>query len=128
MIQGRDFIVFSDDWGRHPFSCQHIMKRFLPHSRVLWVNTIGMRPPSLSSYDLRRSFEKLVQWVGPRSKINGTGAIPENLSLVSPLGIPYNMVSAIRGLNARIGLSAVSRAIKKNNLNSPIVITTLPNT
>ncbi len=28
MMRGRDFIVFSDDWGRHPFSCQHIMEHF----------------------------------------------------------------------------------------------------
>jgi glycosyltransferase involved in cell wall biosynthesis len=128
MIKGRDFIVFSDDWGRHPFSCQHIMKRFLPHNRILWVNTIGMRPPSWSLYDVRRSLEKLAHWVGPRSKANGSGVNPENLSVVSPLGIPFNMVPAIRDLNARIGLSAVGRAIKENNLKDPIVITTLPNT
>ena len=41
------FIVFSDDWGRHPSSCQHLFRRLLPRYRTFWVNTIGMRRPRL---------------------------------------------------------------------------------
>jgi len=56
--EGRDFVVFSDDWGRHPFSCQHIMQHFLPRNRILWVNTIGMRLPRLTVYDVKRAVER----------------------------------------------------------------------
>jgi glycosyltransferase involved in cell wall biosynthesis len=122
MIKDRDFIVFSDDWGRHPCSCQHLIQRFLPHNRVLWVNTIGMRPPRVSLYDFRRSFEKLGSWLTPSADL------PGNLSIANPFSIPYNMVPAVRKLNARIGLSALKSKVRQSGLMNPIVITTLPNT
>ena len=66
-------IVFSDDWGRHPSSCQHLVRQLLFQNRlcchggcadcrdysVLWVNTIGTRRPGLNLADLgnRSQFE-----------------------------------------------------------------------
>ena len=41
-------LVFADDWGRHPSSCQHLISRLLDRHRVAWVNTVGMRPPRLT--------------------------------------------------------------------------------
>ena len=35
------FLVFADDWGRHPSSCQHLIRQLLARYPVLWVNTIG---------------------------------------------------------------------------------------
>ena len=56
----RNILIFSDDWGRHPSSCQHLARRLLRRHRVLWVNTIGMR--ALSSVpDRSRGFE-VRQW------------------------------------------------------------------
>lgn len=52
-------LVFSDDWGRHPSSCQHLVGRLLARHRVAWVNTIGMRPPRLDRSTFRRVAEKL---------------------------------------------------------------------
>ena len=40
-------LVFSDDWGRHQSSCQHLVKQLLDQYAVLWVNTIGTRAPRL---------------------------------------------------------------------------------
>ena len=48
------FIVFSDDWGEHPSSCQHIFKHIAKDYKVLWVNTIGMRNPTLSLRDAKK--------------------------------------------------------------------------
>lgn len=59
-------LVFSDDWGRHPSSCQHLVTRLLNRHRVLWVNTIGMRPPRLDLQTLRRGVGKISQWISPR--------------------------------------------------------------
>ncbi|MEL6108806.1 MAG: glycosyltransferase [Planctomycetota bacterium] len=44
------------------------MKRFLGTHHVLWVNTIGMRPPRLDWLTLRRGFEKIGGWVLPGRK------------------------------------------------------------
>lgn len=58
----RSLVVFSDDWGRHPSSCQHLIRQLLPRYRVLWVNTIGTRAPRLDWNTVRRVAEKLKQW------------------------------------------------------------------
>ncbi|MCC9601464.1 glycosyltransferase [Stieleria sp. JC731] len=65
------FLVFSDDWGRHPSSCQHLIRQLLPDHQVTWVNTIGMRPPRLDLITLRRGFEKLRGWAGTSAVAGG---------------------------------------------------------
>ncbi|GAB4136999.1 glycosyltransferase family 1 protein [Thermopirellula anaerolimosa] len=57
-------IVFADDWGRHPSSCQHLVRFLMARRNVLWVNTIGMRRPRLDRTTMRRGWEKLRQWLG----------------------------------------------------------------
>ena len=65
-------VVFSDDWGRHPSSAQHLIRQLLPRYRVDWVNTVGTHRPRLSLGDLRRGVEKLKGWTaasrGSRSR------------------------------------------------------------
>ena len=56
-------LVFSDDWGRHPSSCQHLIKRLLDRYDVVWVNTIGTRALRLNWVTIRRAFEKTVSWI-----------------------------------------------------------------
>ncbi|WP_421240023.1 hypothetical protein [Aeromonas enteropelogenes] len=47
-------VVLGEDWGQHPSSTQHLIKRLLPDYRVLWVNSIGLRRPRLNVRDLGR--------------------------------------------------------------------------
>ena len=55
MSEDAPLLVFSDDWGRHPSSCQHLVRHLLPRRRVTWVNTIGMRPPRLDLATAKRN-------------------------------------------------------------------------
>ena len=59
----KKLLVFSDDWGRHPSSCQHLIRQLLSQSSVTWVNTIGMRPPRFDLLTVRRGIEKLTGWL-----------------------------------------------------------------
>ncbi|MFN8705138.1 MAG: hypothetical protein ACK50J_00530, partial [Planctomyces sp.] len=65
-------LVFSDDWGRHPSSCQHIIRCLLNDFPVTWVNTIGTRAPRLDIATLRRVREKCVQWLKRSSDSQST--------------------------------------------------------
>jgi glycosyltransferase involved in cell wall biosynthesis len=121
MIQGRDFVVFSDDWGRHPSSCQHLMKRFLPQNRILWVNSVGLRQPSLSVYDLRRGFEKLNEWRRPFVQAE------KNLWVYSPVSLPWNTLPVVRRWNRQVGLNGVRKILKRLGFSKPISLTTVPN-
>src|SRR5262249_54038247 len=55
-------LVFSDDWGRHPSSCQHLVRRLREDFDVLWVNTVGTRQVKANAFTLRRGLEKLKNW------------------------------------------------------------------
>lgn len=125
MISGHDFLVFSDDWGRHPFSCQHIMSRFLPGNRILWVNTIGMRNPRLCVYDVKRSFEKICSWVARGEET--PPSLEENLTVVSPFMTPYQNIGFIRAANRRSVIRSVRAAMNAMGMHAPILMATLPN-
>ncbi|MBZ2172990.1 glycosyltransferase [Nitratidesulfovibrio sp. SRB-5] len=123
MIKGRDFIVFSDDWGRHPFSCQHVMRHFLPDNRILWVNTIGMRLPRLCIYDVKRAFEKVRSWADPAPSVE----LPQGLRVISPLMVPLSPLASVRAFNRRSVLGAVARASRDLGLRDPVLLATVPN-
>lgn len=55
------FVVFAEDWASHPSSTQHLFAELAKHHEVHWVNSIGMRKPSLKLNDLKRVFNKLKQ-------------------------------------------------------------------
>ena len=54
-----DWIIFGDDWGRHPSTTQHLVSRFQENDRILWIDSIGMRSPKLSVTDGARAIRKL---------------------------------------------------------------------
>ncbi len=123
MLTGRDIIVFSDDWGRHPFSCQHIMAQFLPENRIIWVQTIGMRSPRFTLYDLRRSFQKLRSFIKPAAP---SKPLPVNLTLLNPFMLPFGN-PLVRGLNRYSVIRRVRNSLAQLRFRDPILLTTLPN-
>lgn len=124
MLTNRDIIVFSDDWGRHPFSCQHIMGQFLPGNRLIWVNTIGMRRPRLTPHDLGRSIQKLRSFMAPPAE--GGEKLPANLTILNPFMLPFGN-RAVRALNRRSVIAAVRGKMAELGFREPLLLTTLPN-
>lgn len=122
MIQGRNFIVFSDDWGRHPFSCQHIMQHFLPGNKLLWVNSIGLRRPRLSIKDFKRCVQKLRSFITKPSQER----LPDNLIIINPPMLPFAN-RLVRMFNRRSVITAVEKKIIEMGMTAPIVLITVPN-
>ncbi|HIF9347601.1 glycosyltransferase family 1 protein [Photobacterium damselae subsp. damselae] len=54
-----EFLVFGEDWQRHPSSTQHLFALFNQQHPVYWINSIGLRQPSISSQDIIRVVEKI---------------------------------------------------------------------
>ncbi len=129
MLRNVDFLVFSDDWGRHPFSCQHLMRRFLPGNRLIWVHTIGLRTPRLCLYDARRALEKLGSWLP--TKHTGKTIEPRKTDLrphiLSPVMLPFNRIPGVRAFNRASVVRAVRRAMGALGLRAPVLLATLPN-
>ncbi|MEX2214458.1 MAG: glycosyltransferase [Phycisphaeraceae bacterium] len=130
-------IVFSDDWGRHPSSCQHLISQLLPRYEVLWVNTIGTRAPRLSLEDIGKVFTKLWQWVRPPKKaatasvslpadIDQAAAL-RNLTVVTPRMYPGFRRGWQRRLNAKLMCKAIHKALgPRADGERRVVITTVP--
>jgi hypothetical protein len=140
MREPAPLLVFSDDWGRHPSSCQYIIRHLLPHRRVTWVNTIGLRRPRFDWATASRGLEKLRSWVqlplpltssprgsggtDPRPSPLGGGAGEATPLVLNPRMWPSFRSRFGRGLNRRLLTRAV-RSITEDGP-APIVITTLP--
>ncbi len=128
----RRLVVFSDDWGRHPSSCQHIVARLRDRYRIDWFNTIGTRRPRLRLADMRRGWEKIREWLRPSDKAGQSPADPgsapgpsPNLTIHSPVHWPGFGTSGERAVNRIILQRAVQAALASDPAPAA-VITTLP--
>lgn len=95
-------VVFSDDWGRHPSSSQHLVRELLPRYAVDWVNTIGTRRPSLSVADAKRVLEKVRTWTRRSPAPEAADSPPENLTVHAPIHWPGFGNKLERALNASL--------------------------
>ncbi len=113
-------VVFSDDWGRHPSSCQHLVRQLLPRYRVHWFNTIGTRPPRFDLLTLRRGIEKLRGW----SRRSPEPEEEPNPRVVDPVMWPSFASSKTRWANRIL----LGRAMRSNvpRLDQTIGVTTVP--
>jgi hypothetical protein len=122
-----DFVVFSDDWGGHPSSCQHIFRHVAHDHRVLWVNTVGMRAPRLTGADLRKAAAKLGRMLKPRQRVPATASAGVAPVVISPFMLPFPDSTLARQWNARFGLRVVRRAMQALGMHRPVVVATTPN-
>jgi glycosyltransferase involved in cell wall biosynthesis len=119
---GTPLLVFSDDWGRHPSSCQHLVRHLLDRHPTYWVNTIGTRTPRLDWATLTRGVEKLRHWLRPAPPAQ---PLPPNLHVVNPTMWPWFGSSFGRRLNRRLLLRRLAPLVQ-SLAEPPVVITTIP--
>jgi glycosyltransferase involved in cell wall biosynthesis len=115
-------LVFADDWGRHPSSCQHLTRHLLGSHEVYWVNTIGTRSPRLDLATLYRGLEKLQHWSRPAASRE---PLPSGLHVLNPRMWPWFGSRLSRHLNRtllRRQLAPLVRSLPE----VPVAVTTLP--
>lgn len=112
----RDFIVFGPDWDRHPSTIQHLTRCLLDASQVVWVETVGLRSPSFTWRDFRRSGQKLADFVTTRRELSRPDH--PNLHILSPITLPFTQFKLVRDFNRRSvrrRLHGLNRAAKLAN-------------
>jgi glycosyltransferase involved in cell wall biosynthesis len=114
--------VFADDWGRHPSSCQHLVRHLLDRYPVWWVNTIGTRPPRLDLATFRRGLAKARQWLGLADRRR---SVPANLRVLNPRMWPRFTRAGDRWLNRQLLVRQLGPLLGALPA-PPIAITTLP--
>lgn len=115
-------VVFSDDWGRHPSSAQHLIRELLPRYRVTWFNTIGTRPPRLDLLTLRRGLEKIGGW--SRKQAEPPTEAAANPRVVDPVMWPSFGSALGRWANRRLLTRAIGESVVTPE--SSVGVTTLP--
>ena len=133
--------VFSDDWGRHPSSSQHLIRELLWYNKiccrqgcpgcreyqVVWVNTLGTRTPELSRADLIRAAGKIRSWVNPPiAQPQQDSEFGSDLKIVSPKMWPGFRRPWQRRLNAAAMQWHVEDALGRRSDEERIAITTIP--
>jgi len=121
-VSDAPLLVFADDWGRHPSSCQHLVQRLLQRHVVYWVNTIGTRTPHFDCATLARGGEKLRHWL--RRPPERAHTIP-NLRVLNPTMWPWFGGPFHRRLNRQLLVRQLGSAIAELPA-PPIAITTIP--
>ena len=114
LLRGRDIICFSHDWSGDPLSKTHLMRLLARDNRVLWVNSIGYRTPTVSKADAGRAFRKLVAATNP------IGNPEPNIYVLSPLAIPAYGSEGVRTINRHLLRFQVRRAMRKLGFRRPI--------
>ncbi len=123
-MSGIPLLVFADDWGRHPSSCQHLVRQLLPDHPTSWINTIGTRTPKLDVASVRRAAGKARQWIG-RSANKVAFELPPGLTVHNPHMWPWLTRRIDRRLNRALLLRQL-RPIIGAMPELPVAITTLP--
>ncbi len=121
------FLVFSDDFGEHPTSCQHIFGYIPDGYPVLWVNTIGMRSPKPTVRDFQKIILKSKKMIYGFFSNTGKGSHPEKINVLQPPMLPFQKISIFRKINSFIVCHLVKKRLQGLKMKSPVLVITAPN-
>ena len=107
VLRGRDILCFSHDWTGDPLSKTHLMRLLSKENRVLWINSIGYRTPTVSKADASRAIKKLL------AATERIKEVEPNIFVLSPIAIPAYGRENIRRINSRLLKFQVKRAMRK---------------
>ena len=121
-----NFLVFSDDWGEHPSSCQHLFQILTHDHPTIWVNTVGLRVPQLTLHDTVKGARKLSAMLGLRTPHKSNGHNGHSPFVSVPLMTPFQRPQWLASWNNRSLLRHVTQQLHKHSFQDFTVITTTP--
>lgn len=106
-MTGQNVVCFAKDWDEDPTSNNHIMRLLAEGNRVLWINSIATRRPSLTSgRDLKKIFRKLASFLKGPKRVN------DGLWVYTPVVLPFPASKLATRINTWI-LRASIRLIRR---------------
>ncbi len=118
----RPLIVFGEDWGAHPSSTQHLVKRLAATREIIWVNSIGLRRPRLNGADVARLAAKIAAM---GSNAEPPVPAPASLSIVNPKAVAWPGNALASAMNARLLPASLSSHRRRLDA-EPILWCSLP--
>ena len=126
MAANRDLVVFGEDFGGHPSSTQHLVRHLLARHRVLWVNSIGLRRPRLTAYDLTRAGRKLLAMARPPVTTTARAPLPDGLTVLAPRALSWPGSALAESLNRAVLGRQIRAAMAARGFDRPILWASLP--
>lgn len=121
------WIVFGDDFGRHPSTIQHLMLQCPADDSVIWINSLGMRSPGFNLVDLRRVGEKIAHILGSKKAVKPVNhATPGNFTIINPQIVPFHLQPIIQAFNQRILVNQISAIAAQQDLSDSYLLTINP--
>jgi glycosyltransferase involved in cell wall biosynthesis len=120
-LRGRSIVcVGFADWGGGLWTNQqHLMSRLALANRVLFVESLGLRRPTLAGRDVRRMLRRVRRGLaGPRAA--------DGLHVLSPLVLPFHGAAPARALNGPLLRALVRRATRRLDLPGDILWAYVP--
>jgi glycosyltransferase involved in cell wall biosynthesis len=120
-LEGRDVVcVGFADWDTELWTNQHhLMSRLAQRNRVLFVESLGLRAPTLAGRDVGRILRRLRRGLAPPRAVDG-------LHVLAPLVIPLHRFALVRAVNRRLLPWLVRRAARRLGLRRPILWAYVP--
>lgn len=83
---------------------QHLAVGLAADHDVVYVESLGLRQPTISVSDVRRVADKLVSRVMPRRRSGSTTQkeVPEGITVLTPVVVPFHRFAAVRLLNKKL--------------------------
>ncbi len=97
MMRGENIVCFAKDWTEDPTSNNHVMKLLGRDNKVLWLNSIATRTPSLTS---GRDMGKIVSKL--RSFAKGPTHIEGGLDVYTPIVLPFPHSAVAQRVNEHV--------------------------
>lgn len=124
MVEKGDCIIFSTaDWNAPYWTNKQHTARHLAKCgiRVLYVESVGLRAPTVNRKDLKRIWQRL------KTGIKFPRLVEERVWVFSPLIIPFkHHWKIVRAVNQKILTWQLNRFIKKENFKTPLIWTYQP--
>jgi glycosyltransferase involved in cell wall biosynthesis len=103
-----DIIYFGNDWhAENRTSSHHVAERLSERTRVLYVDSPGLRAPKANARDLRKLCHKLL------AAMRGPQCVGERFWQMSMPQIPFRRLRFVRRVNVALGRLLVWRALKR---------------
>lgn len=114
-------IYFGNDWhAENRTSSHHVAERLSRRTRVLYVDSPGLRAPHANARDLRKIWRKLVAAARRPQRVG------DRLWQMSVPQIPFRRLPLVRRLNVALGKFLVKRAIKRLGFTRTVSWFTVP--
>lgn len=120
------YIFFGEDWGRHSSTGQFIAAEIAKTRKILWVNSLGLRTPSINISDAIRVVTKLYQFTLNAFKKNNKDCLNPSIHVVTPIVIPLYKYKIIRKINKILLSRFLRKQMKRLRVYDPIIISAGP--